>query len=214
MSDGLTEPVDPVSPAGRIYLAITDKLLTAEFDRRKAFESRAAALLGSSGTMLTLIFGITVLVTGDGKDAVYQSAAAVGVLIAAMAAFLLSAVLAIVVQAHGFEYDVLSNESLTSLARDDTEWARRADDATRAWVGIQASTICTMRKGNRTKAAQVAWSLWIQVVAVTLLSASVGAELVSRLCETQPFPVCSYSVFSTHQPPEAHVDSPVPALTK
>lgn len=201
MSADSSEPVDPISPAGRIYQAITDKLLAAEFDRRKALESRAAALLGSSGTMLTLIFGITVLVTGDGKDAIYQNGVAVGVLIAAMAAFLASAVLAIIVQAHGFEYKVMSDEALTALARDHSEWARRADDATRAWVSKQASTICTMRKGNHTKATQVAWSLWIQVAAVTLLSTSIGVELVSRGCETHSYPVCTYSVFSPHKRP-------------
>ncbi|MEN4475191.1 hypothetical protein [Mycolicibacterium cosmeticum] len=214
MTSGPTEPVDPISPAGQIYQVITDKLLAAEVDRRKSFESRAAALLGASGTMLTLIFGITVFVTGEGKDAVYENGAAVGVLITAMAAFVISAVLAIIVQAHGYEYKVMSDEALTSLARDHSEWGRRADSATRAWVSKQASTICTMRKGNRTKATQVAWSLWMQIVAITLLSGSIGVELVSRLCETQPLSVCSHSVFSPHKPSETPVDLPVPARTE
>ncbi|WKG03069.1 hypothetical protein [Mycolicibacterium sp. HK-90] len=179
MNAATSEPVDPVSPAGRIYLAITDKLLAAEYDRRKAFEGRAAALLTSSGTMLTLIFGLTVLVTG--KDAVFASPAAIYALIAAMIAFLASAVVAIVVQAQGYEYSVLSDDSLRSLARDNNEWARRADDATRAWVNKQVSTICTMRAGNSTKAKQVAFSLWSQVAAIALLAVSVGIELSSRV---------------------------------
>jgi hypothetical protein len=179
VSTAAGECVDPISPAGLIYQAITDKLLAAEFDRRKALEGRGATLLTSSGTMLTLIFGLTVLVTG--KDAVFHSRWAIYFLIAAMIAFLVSAMLAIVVQAHGFEYQVMSDDALKSLSRDHTEWGRRADDATRAWVSKQASTICTLRTGNNAKATQIAWSLWFQVSAVALLSISVGIELFGRL---------------------------------
>jgi hypothetical protein len=129
--------------------------------------------------MLTLIFGLTVLVTG--KDAVFRSRYAILVLMGAMAALLVSAVIAIVVQAHGFEYRVMSDDALKSLTRDNKEWARRADDATRAWVKKQVSTICTLRVGNNTKATQIAWSLWLQVSAISLLSISVGIELWGRV---------------------------------
>ncbi|ASX03435.1 hypothetical protein [Mycobacterium intracellulare] len=179
MSDAAGEPVDPVSSAGKIYQVITDKLLAAEFDRRKALEGRGAALLTSSGSMLALIFGLTVLITG--KDATFKIHCAVYFVIAAMIAFLASAVIAIVVQAHGFEYSVMSDDALKSLARDNTEWGRRADDATRAWVSKQARTICTLRVGNSTKATQVAWSLWFQVSAIGLLTISVCIELFDRL---------------------------------
>ncbi|SKY79546.1 Uncharacterised protein [Mycobacteroides abscessus subsp. bolletii] len=178
MSAAAGEPVDPVSPAGKIYQGITDKLLAAEFDRRKALEGRGSGLLTSSGSMLALIFGLTVLITG--KDATFRSHCAMYLLIVAMVAFLVSAVVAIVVQAHGFEYSVMSDEALTSLARDHAEWGRRADDATRAWVSKQASTICTLRAGNNAKATQVAWSLWFQLGAVALLTMAVCTELFSR----------------------------------
>lgn len=179
MSNEPTEPVDPISPAGQIYQVIADKQLAAEYDRRKSLEGRAAALLGSSGTLLALIFGLTVLMTG--KDAVYQSRVATLVLIVAMAAFLVSAVLAILVQAHGYRYKVISDDALRSLARDHAEWGRRADSAMRAWVSKQVSTICTMRAGNDMKATQVAWSLWVQIGAIGLLSISVAIELIARL---------------------------------
>lgn len=179
MSTAQSDPVDPISPAGKIYQAITDKELAAEYDRRKAIERRAGALLTSSGTMLTLIFGLTVLITG--KDAVFHNVFAIGALLAAMALFLASAILAIVVQAYGYEYKVISDDALRSLARDHQEWARRADDATRAWVAKQVSTICSMRSGNSAKATQVEWSLWLQVSAIVLLSISAGIELVVRL---------------------------------
>ncbi len=178
LSTAASEPVDPISPAGKLYQTITDKLLAAELDRRKALEGRAAALMTSSGAVLALIFGLSVLLTG--KDMVYESLVATLLLIAAMIAFLTSAVIAIVVQVHGFEYKVMSDDALRSLARDHAEWARRADDATRAWVSKQVSTICTMRTGNSTKQKQVECSLWVQVAAIGLLASSVGVELLSR----------------------------------
>lgn len=179
MSSAASNPADPISPAGLIYQAITDKLLAAEYDRRKSLEGRAAALLGSSGTMLTLIFGLTVLVTG--KGAVYQNAFAIGALLAAMAAFLASAICAIVVQAYGYEYFVMSDDALRSLTSDHKEWGRRADSATRAWVAKQVSTICTMRAGNSTKATQVEFSLWLLISGIILLSLSASVELIGRL---------------------------------
>lgn len=179
MSAAQSDPADPISPAGIVYQAITDKLLAAEYDRRKSLESRAAALLGSSGTMLAVIFGLTVLITG--KDAVYRNAFAIAALIAAMVFFIASGIVALVVQAYGYEYKVMSAAALTSLARDDSEWARRADDATRHWVAKQASTVCTMRRGNSKKARQIEVSLGLQVVAIVLLSISAGVELVGRL---------------------------------
>ncbi|MCV7423812.1 hypothetical protein H7K45_24970 [Mycobacterium yunnanensis] len=173
------EPVDPVSPAGQLYLAMASELLTAEFDRRKTLESRGSALLTSSGTLLTLIFGLTVIVTG--KDHVYADRCSVILLLAALVAFVLSAVIAIFVQTYGFRYAVLSQDGLRSLPRDDAEWARRADDATRAMLSKKVSTICSLRNGNNTKATLVAFSLGFQVVAIALLSASVGFELWGRV---------------------------------
>lgn len=193
LSSAAGEPVDPISPAGAIYQAITDKLLAAEFERRKSLEGRAAALVTSSGAVLALIFGLCVLVTG--KDLVYSSSLGILFLIASMIAFLTSAVLAIVVQVQGFEYKVMSDDALKSLARDNTEWARRADDATRAWVSKQVSTICSMRAGNTRKQKQVERSLWVQVSAIGLLAASVGAELLGRYSNVQWPTFCWETLF-------------------
>jgi len=176
-----SEYLDPerVSPAGRIYQEMVSNLLLAEFDRRRILEGRGATLITSSASMLTLIFGLTVLVTG--KDHLLENRWAAWILLGALVAFVTSAVIAIFVQTHGYKYTVASRDTLKSLARDDTEWARWPDDALRSWLTRQVNTICSVRDGNDKKADHVVWSLRCQVAAVVLLAASVGCELYGRL---------------------------------
>jgi hypothetical protein len=87
----------------------------------------------------------------------------------------------IFVQTYLFKYTVISRESLRSRPRDNKEWARLADDATRSWLTRQVNTICSLRRGNNGKARLVTWSLILQVVAIALLSVSVGLDLHGRL---------------------------------
>lgn len=170
---------DPISPAGKVYDGMIENLLTAEFDRRKTLEGRGATLMAASGTMLTLIFGLTVIVTG--KDPVFKSGCAVDLLLAALAAFVVSAVTAIFVQTYGFKYQTASRDFLREVVENNDNWARRADDAARMWAVRRVNTITSLREGNNAKACLVTASLWAQVVAIGLLSASVGVELSGRL---------------------------------
>jgi hypothetical protein len=73
--------VDPISPAGAVYQAMVDSLLKAEYERRKTLEGRGATLLTASASMLTLIFALTVFVTG--KDHVFANRCAVTYLVRA-----------------------------------------------------------------------------------------------------------------------------------
>lgn len=53
-----------VSPAGKVWQSMVSDLLAAEFDRRKTLAGRGATLLTASASLVTLIFGLTVIVTG------------------------------------------------------------------------------------------------------------------------------------------------------
>jgi hypothetical protein len=134
--------------------------------------------------MLTVIFGLTVLVTG--KDHVFTDRCSVGFLDAALGAFVLSAITAIFVQTYLFKYTVISPETLRSLPRENTEWARLADDAARSWLTRQVNTLCSLRRGNNAKARLVTASLVLQVAAIALLSISVGLELHAHAIVPQP----------------------------
>lgn len=180
LSNATGEDLDPhrISAAGQIYQTMVGDLLTAEFDRRKALEGRGATIVTSSASMLTLIFGLTILITG--KDHVFTDHCAIWFLDAALVAFALSAIIAIFVQTYLFRYTVISSESLRSLPRDNTEWARLADDATRSWLTRQVNTVCSLRRGNNAKARLVTASLVFQVAAIVLLAVSVGLDLHAR----------------------------------
>ncbi|BBZ45413.1 hypothetical protein [Mycobacterium parmense] len=165
-----------VSPAARVWRSMAADLVQVEFDRRKALEGRAGALLTSSASLLTLIFGLTVLVTG--KDPTFKSQWALGFLVAALASFVGAAGVAIWVQTRGFDYLVVRDDSLKALVADEM-WNMPTDGATRADVSQKVNMICSLRVGNNTMAGRLTWSLRLQLLAIVLLSVSIGFELQS-----------------------------------
>ncbi len=168
----------PGSAAGKVYETLVGSLLTAEQDRRKSVEGRGATILTTSTTMLTLIFGLTIILTG--KDYVFRNHNAVCFLTLALAAFVVSAAVAIFVQTYGFKYAVTSTKTLESLV-EEVNWDRTEDDARRMWVNRQVQTIKSLRQGNNRKAGLAMWSLGFEVLAIALLALSVGLELHTRL---------------------------------
>jgi lysylphosphatidylglycerol synthetase-like protein (DUF2156 family) len=149
-------------------------LVQVEFDRRKTLQGRAGALLTSSASLFTLIFGLTVLVTG--RDPTFKSPWALGFLVAALVCFVAVAGVAIWVQTRGFDYLVVHDDSLKALVGDEM-WNMPADGATRADVSQKVNMICSLRTGNNTMAGRLTWSLRLQLFAIVLLSVSVGFEL-------------------------------------
>ena len=170
---------DGVSPAGKIYQPMVGAILAAEADRRKTLERRGGTLLTASTSLVTLIFAVSVIVTG--KSFVFANHCAVTALCLALGSFVISAVIAIVVQTHGYPYKVIDGETLMELAGTNEAWAESADYALRRDVSQRVVTICSLRDGNETMAKHVAWSLRFQVLAIGLLSVSVGLELYGRI---------------------------------
>jgi uncharacterized membrane protein len=68
-------------------------LLAAEYDRRARMEGRGSTIVTTSASLLTVVFGLTVVVTGE--DYVFANCYAVFALLAALLAFVISAVLGI-----------------------------------------------------------------------------------------------------------------------
>jgi hypothetical protein len=177
-ADETGESANLIYPAGKIWQPMVAALLTAQLDRRKAIEGRGATLMTASASIITLIFGLSVLVTG--KDVVFENRWAVWTLIPALIAFVVSAAIALFVQTHGAKYEVISRDSLRSLTRASF-WTMSADPATRADVSQHVRTICGLRDVNDTKTLLAMWSLGFQLAAIALLSMSVGLELSGRL---------------------------------
>jgi hypothetical protein len=167
-----------VSPAGKVFEQVVDAALTSEEDRTKTVEGRGATIITTSTSMLTLIFGATVILTG--KDYTLKNHYAIVLLAIALVAFVSAAVLALILQTFGFKYRVISTATLDELVKD-ANWARTEDDARRMWVNRQVQTIKTVRDNNNRKAALVIWALGLEVSAIFLLLLSLGFELYTRL---------------------------------
>jgi hypothetical protein len=167
---------DPVSPAGKVWQSMVSDLLAAEFDRRKTLEGRGATLMTASVSLVTLIFALTVILTG--KDHVFANRYAVYFLLAALVSFVISAVIAIVVQTRGFNYDVIKRQTLKRLTDPNAPfWDMSTADAVRADVSQHVKTICSLRDGNDSMATRLTWSLRAQLAAIILLSVSIALEL-------------------------------------
>lgn len=177
-ADAGSQP-DNVSAAGKIYQAAVTAMLAAEFERRKTLEARGATLTTGSTSLVALIFGLTVLVTG--KDSVLTSHWAVYVLLAGLLFFVVAAVIGIFVQMYLHKYDVPDCEYLDTLAGTDEEWARTADHAVRTDVSQKVRTLCSLRDGNASKAKLILAGLVVQIVAIAFLAVSLGVELYDRL---------------------------------
>jgi hypothetical protein len=170
---------DYVSAAGKIYQSMVSDLLATELDRRKTLEGRGATLVTTSGSLVTLIFGLTVFVAG--KDPVFTNHYALIALCCALLALVISGVLAIVVQTYGFKYDVVDCDSLKKLAGTNEAWAQWPDHAVRADVSQHVKTICSLRNANAKMANLIIASLAVQVLAIFLLALSVGLDLYLKL---------------------------------
>lgn len=88
-----------VNPAGKVWEQMLGAVVAAEFDRKKTLEGRGTTILTTSGSLLTLIFGLTVVVSG--KDAKFENPWAIMFLMGALFAFVVSAVIAIYIAAWG-----------------------------------------------------------------------------------------------------------------
>jgi len=88
-------------------------LLAAEYDRRAKMEARGSTIVTASASLATLVFGLTVVLTG--KDHTFTNSFATLPLIAALVAFVISAVLGTMAQNYPFGYWTISSKSLAQL---------------------------------------------------------------------------------------------------
>jgi hypothetical protein len=166
---------DEASAAAKVYQSMVIALLGAEVDRGKTWDGRAGTLLTASSTLLTLILGLSVLITG--KDPVFKDQWAVGLLVYALFAFVSAGGSAVFAQTYGFGYNRVDRKSLKNLAETDELWGKTADFAIRTDVKQMVVTINSLRDVNDTKAALVISSLGSLLLALGLLTSSVIREI-------------------------------------
>nr|WP_294639037.1 hypothetical protein [uncultured Rhodococcus sp.] len=167
-----------------IYFDHIKELQKDEFDRRKALESRGGALLATSSTIIALVFGLTVFLTGD--KFTFSDGGARQWLIAALAAFVMSALCALFVQAWSHRISLTSIPTLW-LMTSEPHWDHDATDFARLSCAERLTeTIDSIRSANVIKAWFAIASFAFQVLAILLLSVALITELPGAIPVTTP----------------------------
>ena len=105
-----------------------------------------------------LIFALTVILTG--KDHVFTNRYAVYFLLAALVAFVISAVIAIVVQTRGFNYDVIKRQTLKRLTDPDAaSWTSRPMTLCAPTSASTSKRSAACATATTTMATRLTWSL-------------------------------------------------------
>jgi len=160
-----------VTDQGEVYLVFVEGELKAERERRATFDSRGQALVATSGVLVTLLSGIAAAVKAGTK--LHPPPLAVGVVLLALALFVVSAVLGIVAGWNRY-YAVARYETLERMLGE--HWKDREVDARNNVATVHARTIQALRDANRFKATCVSYGLIFQVLA--LITFAVGVVII------------------------------------
>jgi len=171
------EPTVPLSEvAGFVYGGMIKDQLAEERLRKSSIEQRALSVVATSGALSTLLFGLSAFAVQSSRISLsqYQRDS----LLAAVVAFLLAAVLALVVQAP-FRY---REASLDHVDR----WKRRAAwrsldlvEASRKEAVLGYFTIKAARRLNGYKAGLLFAAVLFDVLAVAAVAVAVVATVVA-----------------------------------
>jgi hypothetical protein len=93
-----------------------------------------------------------------GKDHLFDNHTAVKLLCCALPLFVISALIALMVQTYGWKYSVVDPDSLTKIVSDEF-WNGSADLAARDDADQRANTTRTLRCGNNQMATSILVSL-------------------------------------------------------
>jgi hypothetical protein len=148
------------------YAELLEKLVDAEVSRKAALEQKASAVITSSGTLVTLLFGLVAVLTTKQSYAVPQ--AAHGWLVGAVLLFTLAAVMAIYISVprpYG--------ETKITPSQLRGHWADPLVKARAAVAMARLEGLEQARKTNTGKARWLTAATGIEVLAVLTLAIAV-----------------------------------------
>jgi hypothetical protein len=155
-----------------VYAEFIEKLVDAESARRTTLEQKAGAVITTSGTLVTLLFGLVAVLTT--KQSFKLPSAAQGWLVGAAFLFAFAAVIALLIgvpRPYG-EADLTIDE-LAGM------WSDPISDARAAVAGLRLQALETGRLRNTAKARMLITAMGIEVVAVIALAIAVAIMLNS-----------------------------------
>ena len=167
MNDAVETPL-----AGPEFATYVTEQLEAEEKRRTSLETRALAVITTSGTLVTLILGLAALVTEAASFRLPVSAQPW--LIAALSTFVVAASLAIGANAPQ-RYRAVDTDALERIVRQ--RWSAPADDALKTLTATRLADLRRAQQANDIKAWLLLGAAIAQGVAIACLTAAVVAIL-------------------------------------
>lgn len=158
---------------GTVYLAYVEKQLVSERERFGNLDNKGAALITSSGTLVTLVLAVSALVTS--RASFQLNGANIVLAVVALTLFVLAAIAGLITN-WTRNYEVPSADTLDDLWKVKKYWKRAEPAARNTVIRWDINTIRTLRAVNNRKAKWVAAGRIVQILATVFLAAlSVGA---------------------------------------
>jgi hypothetical protein len=161
-----------VSDQGQTYASFIEAELQREHERQDHLVASGRGVVTTSGALLTLVFALSVLVTGE--DFTVKGASAVAVAIS-LACFVVAAVLGILVN-WSMAYKITKGRTLQAMLGG--HWKDTEVTARNACASAQVQTIISLRNVNKVKSWLVTSALSFQVAAIAALGVAIGRELL------------------------------------
>ncbi len=158
--------------APALYTDFVKLLLDAEAARRTALEQKGGAVITSSGTLVTLLFGLVAVITS--ADTFTLPGPSHGWLVAAIVLFLAASLLALLISVP-LPYGQ-TNVSAADLA---SWWTQPPEQAQAAISGVRLKALTAARMMNGIKARILIAAILCELLALTMLGVAV-IRIVNR----------------------------------
>jgi len=149
-----------------VYTEFVKALLDAEATRRTALEDKGGAVITTSGTLVTLLFGLVAVVTG--ATTFTLPGASHGWLIAAIAFFVAASLIAILIS-----IPLPYGQTELTAAMLASRWQQPPEQAQAAVSGVRLQALAAARRMNAIKARILIAATVCELVAVVMLGVAV-----------------------------------------
>ncbi|HEX8092854.1 hypothetical protein [Jatrophihabitans sp.] len=149
-----------------IYTDYVKLLLDAEATRRTALENKGGTVISTSGSLVTLLFGLVAVITS--ADSFTLPGAAHGWLVAAIALFIAASVIAILVSV-----PLPYGETTITVDQLISWWNQPSEQARAAISGARLKALAAARRMNAIKARILLVGICCELLAVVMLGIAV-----------------------------------------
>lgn len=155
-----------MTDAPEVYTDYVKLLLDAEATRRTALEDKGGGVITTSGTLVTLLFGLVAVVTG--AETFTLPGASHGWLVAAIVFFIAASVIAILIS-----IPMPYGQTIITVQELATWWDQKPEQAQAAVSGVRLEALAAARRMNLIKSQILTVAIICELVAVVMLGIAV-----------------------------------------